>query len=39
MSRRAWWRTLLVGLAFCGHVGLALALWGGIGMLTKGRFA
>jgi hypothetical protein len=38
--RTLWmWRTLMLGLALTGNVGLAMCIWAGLGMLTRGRFA
>lgn len=33
------WRVTIVGLILLGHVGIALALWGGLALLTRCRFA
>lgn len=38
--RTLWmWRTLMLGLALTGNVGLAMCILAGLGMLTRGRFA
>ena len=38
--RTLWmWRTLMLGLALTGNVGLAMCLWGGLGHATRGRVA